>query len=304
MKLKNLSPSYKQQFPRFSELHPHHFGKWGVVGTVILLHIAALWLLSHLIEPYTMDSAPKVNALKVHFVSLSSAEQPSLRSSEQSNISSKSEKQKRSVSESSNATVSSKTAANTRTLSSTHADRVISDSQPKHNHKNEQATPTQISEDSEPSLNKDLTLKTKQIEQQLTSKQNPNVSKQQGESHSNAGGVMTPATQQELARAPDSLVVPNEPLQVSRVDVLSFAKLSYEDRELKQQDRTVELRIRINENGQATDIQLQQSSGISSLDQRVIQAALKSKFKPYQVNGRAVAVVVDFPVQLKLSRNR
>lgn len=91
---------------------------------------------------------------------------------------------------------------------------------------------------------------------------------------------------------------------MSRVDVLSFAKLSYEDRELKQQDRTVELRIRINENGQATDIQLQQSSGISSLDQRVIQAVLKSKFKPYQVNGRAVAVVVDFPVQLKLSRNR
>ncbi|WP_109441312.1 energy transducer TonB [Acinetobacter haemolyticus] len=304
MKLKNLSPNYKQQFSRSSDLAFLHLGKWGVGCTVMLLHIAALWLLSHLIEPYRLDSAPKVNALKVHFVSLSSAEQPSLRSSEQSNISSKSEKQNLSASESSNATVSFKPAENTRTLSSTHADRVISDSQPKHNHKNEQATSTQVSIDSEPTLNKDLTLKTKQIEQQLTTKQGPSASQQQGENHSNAGGVTTPATEQELARAPDSQVAPNEPLQVSRVDVLSFAKLSYEDRELKQQDRTVELRIRINENGQATDIQLQKSSGISSLDQRVIQAALKSKFKSYQVNGRAVAVVVDFPVQLKLSRNR
>lgn len=107
-----------------------------------------------------------------------------------------------------------------------------------------------------------------------------------------------------MARAPESQVDRDEPVQVNSVDVLSFGKLAYDDRELKQQNRVVELRLRINENGQPIEIQLKQSSGISSLDQRVLQAARQSKFKPYKVNGRAVTVVVDFPVQLKLSRSR
>ncbi len=123
-------------------------------------------------------------------------------------------------------------------------------------------------------------------------------------SETKSGGVKTPAMQQEYSKAPSTQVEHDDIVQVSSVDVLSFGGLDYDDRELKQQNRLVELRIHINEKGQPIDIQLRQSSGIQSLDERVIQAARKSRFKPHKINGRAVTIVVDFPVQLKLNRSR
>ncbi|MFI7964666.1 energy transducer TonB, partial [Acinetobacter baumannii] len=123
-------------------------------------------------------------------------------------------------------------------------------------------------------------------------------------SETKSGGIKTPAMQQEYSKAPSTQVEHDDVVQVSSVDVLSFGGLDYDDRELKQQNRLVELRIRINEKGQPINIQLRQSSGIQSLDERVIQAARKSRFKPHKINGRAVTIVVDFPVQLKLNRGR
>lgn len=127
---------------------------------------------------------------------------------------------------------------------------------------------------------------------------------QNANSEIKSGGVKTPAMQQEYSKAPSTQVEHDDVVQVSSVDVLSFGGLDYDDRELKQQNRLVELRIRINEKGQPINIQLRQSSGIQSLDERVIQAARKSRFKPHKINGRAVTIVVDFPVQLKLNRGR
>ncbi len=123
-------------------------------------------------------------------------------------------------------------------------------------------------------------------------------------SETKSGGIKTPAMQQEYSKAPSTQVEHDDVVQVSSVDVLSFGGLDYDDRELKQQNRLVELRIRINEKGQSIDIQLRQSSGIQSLDERVMQATRKSRFKPHKINGRAVTIVVDFPVQLKLNRGR
>ncbi len=127
---------------------------------------------------------------------------------------------------------------------------------------------------------------------------------QNANSETKSGGVKTPAMQQEYSKAPSTQVEHDDVVQVSSVDVLSFGGLDYDDRELKQQNRLVELRIRINEKGQPINIQLRQSSGIQSLDERVIQAVRKSRFKPHKINGRAVTIVVDFPVQLKLNRGR
>lgn len=127
---------------------------------------------------------------------------------------------------------------------------------------------------------------------------------QNANSETKSGGVKTPAMQQEYSKAPSTQVEHDDVVQVSSVDVLSFGGLDYDDRELKQQNRLVELRIRINEKGQPINIQLRQSSGIQSLDERVMQAARKSRFKPHKINGRVVTIVVDFPVQLKLNRGR
>lgn len=93
------------------------------------------------------------------------------------------------------------------------------------------------------------------------------------------------------------------PITVSRVDVLSLGKFNYDDRELKNQQRILVLTIQINDQGQAVNINIKQSSGVSSLDERAIKAMQKTKFKPHQINGEAVSVIVDFPIQLKMSRN-
>ncbi|MCH7340220.1 energy transducer TonB [Acinetobacter higginsii] len=277
--------------------------KWITVILVFVLHLLGLWSLSYFIEPYTLATSPKVNALKVHFVSLSVSEHASPQATAKVEAAQTStipalEKQ------------TSTRAVPTNTENT--EQKVITSQSTMHevlkqqtSHKVETLAEKSIAEiAAQPSESK-ATQETQsdQSSQMLT--ENPLSSKQQiGQTQSQSGGVNIAATQQELARAPESQVDRDEPVQVSSVDVLSFGKLAYDDRELKQQNRVVELRLRINENGQPIEIQLKQSSGISSLDQRVLQAARQSKFKPYKINGRAVAVVVDFPVQLKLSRSR
>ncbi|QHH95973.1 TonB family protein [Acinetobacter gyllenbergii] len=277
--------------------------KWITVILVFVLHLLGLWSLSRLIEPYTLAASPQVNALKIHFISLSASENASPQATAKVEVAQPStipalEKQ------------TSTRAAPTNTENT--EQKVISSQSAMHevpkqqtSHKVEILAVKSTAEiAAKPSKSK-ATQETQsdQSSQMLT--ENPLSSKQQiGQTQSQSGGVNTAATQQELARAPESQVDRDEPVQVSSVDVLSFGQLAYDDRELKQQNRVVELRLRINENGQPIEIQLKQSSGISSLDQRVLQAARQSKFKPYKINGRAVTVVVDFPVQLKLSRSR
>lgn len=110
----------------------------------------------------------------------------------------------------------------------------------------------------------------------------------------------------DLRKEPVAASVPAQPMQVpvSSVDVISFGKLNYDDRELQNQQRLLMLTIRINAKGQPVDVKVKQSSGLPSLDQKGIQAAQKAKFKAHKVNGEAVAIMVDFPIQLKLSRSR
>ncbi|MFO5011394.1 energy transducer TonB, partial [Salmonella enterica subsp. enterica serovar 1,4,[5],12:i:-] len=69
---------------------------------------------------------------------------------------------------------------------------------------------------------------------------------------------------------PASTSQPQQPLPVSRVDVLSFGKLNYDDRELQNQQRLLVLTIKINPQGQPIDVRVKQSSGMSSLDERAI----------------------------------
>ncbi|WP_151837946.1 MULTISPECIES: DUF692 family multinuclear iron-containing protein [unclassified Acinetobacter] len=84
-----------------------------------------------------------------------------------------------------------------------------------------------------------------QSSQMLT--ENPLSQKQQtGQVQSQWGGVNTAATQQELARAPESQVDRDEPVQVSSVDVLSFGKLAYDDRELRRFEMPMTCRFKIN----------------------------------------------------------
>ncbi|PKF33519.1 energy transducer TonB [Acinetobacter proteolyticus] len=304
MKSKFLNPlsDFSTKTPSIG-VFAHSQRKSIIVTLVVVFHLIGVWSLSHFIEPYTLATSPKVDALKVHFVSLSASEHASPQATAKVEVAQTSTIPVLEKQTSTRAAPTNTENTEQKVISSQSAVHEVAKQQSSHKVASLAATSTAAiaAQVSETKVKQDT--QADQSSQMLT--ENPLSSKQQiGQAQSQSGGVNTAATQQELARAPESQVDRDEPVQVSSVDVLSFGKLAYDDRELKQQNRVVELRLRINENGQPIEIQLKQSSGISSLDQRVLQAARQSKFKPYKVNGRAVTVIVDFPVQLKLSRSR
>lgn len=306
MKSKSLFPTHKPMVMLPLPQRPKHFYKCLTVVVVIGLHVFVVWMLSHLIEPYTFKATPKVDALKVSFVSLAPAKKPSVEKTESQPKNSVTPQSTLSSSVSSVPEESKNSLTNVQTLASKTASKEVvqnnlndkQQAQPKTTLNNlassQAAQPTERR-----AAHNYKKLSSTDLEQTQTEQLPQNTN-----SETKSAGVKTPAMQQEYSKAPSTQVEHDDVVQVSSVDVLSFGGLDYDDRELKHQNRLVELRIRINEKGQPINIQLRQSSGIQSLDERVIQAARKSRFKPHKINGRAVTIVVDFPVQLKLNRGR
>ncbi|OIF71999.1 energy transducer TonB [Acinetobacter baumannii] len=306
MKSKSLFPTHKPMVMLPLPQGPKHFYKCLTVVVVIGLHVFGVWMLSHLIEPYTFKATPKVDALKVSFVSLAPAKKPSAEKIESQPKKSVTPQSTLNSSVSSVPEESKKSPTNVQTLVSKAAPKEVVQNnlndkqqvQPKMTLNN--LASSQAAQPTERRVaHNDKKLSSTDLEQTQTEHLLQNTN-----SETKSGGIKTPAMQQEYSKAPSTQVEHDDVVQVSSVDVLSFGGLDYDDRELKQQNRLVELRIRINEKGQSIDIQLRQSSGIQSLDERVMQATRKSRFKPHKINGRAVTIVVDFPVQLKLNRGR
>lgn len=306
MKSKSLFPTHKPMVMLPLPQGPKHFYKCLTVVVVIGLHVFVVWMLSHLIEPYTFKATPKVDALKVSFVSLAPAKKPSTEKTESQPKKSVTPQSTLNSSISSVPEESKKSPTNVQTLVSKTAPKEVvqnnlndkQQAQPKTT-LNNSASIQPLQHTERRAVHHDKKRSSTDLEQTQTEHLPQNTN-----SETKSGGVKTPATQQEYSKAPSTQVEHDDVVQVSSVDVLSFGGLDYDDRELKQQNRLVELRIRINEKGQPIDIQLRQSSGVQSLDERVMQAARKSRFKPHKINGRAVTIVVDFPVQLKLNRGR
>lgn len=306
MKSKSLFPTHKPMFILPLPQRPKHFYKCLTVVVVIGLHVFVVWMLSHLIEPYTFATSPKVDALKVSFVSLAPAKRPSAEKIES--------QPKKSVTLKSTLNSSVSSIPEESKNSPTNVQALVSKTASKEVVQNNLSDKQQVQPKT--TLNNSTSLQPLQRTERRAVHNNKKLSStdleqtqtehllQSTNSETKSGGVKTPATQQEYSKAPSTQVEHDDVVQVSSVDVLSFGGLDYDDRELKQQNRLVELRIRINEKGQPIDIQLRQSSGIASLDERVMQATRKSRFKPHKINGRAVTIVVDFPVQLKLNRGR
>lgn len=306
MKSKSLFPTHKPMVMLPLPQGPKHFYKCLTVVVVIGLHVFVVWMLSHLIEPYTFATSPKVDALKVSFVSLAPAKKPSAEKIESQPKKSVTLKSTLNSSVSSAPEESKNSPKNVQTLASKTASKEVVQNNLSDKQQVQSKTTLNNSTSLQPlqrterrAVHNDKKLSSTDLEQPQREHFSENNS-----STTKSGGVKTPTTQQEYSKAPSTQVEHDDVVQVSSVDVLSFGGLDYDDRELKQQNRLVEVRIRINEKGQPIDIQLRQSSGIASLDERVMQAARKSRFKPHKINGRAVTIVVDFPVQLKLNRGR
>ena len=71
----------------------------------------------------------------------------------------------------------------------------------------------------------------------------------------------------------------------------------------QRQEGTVSLRVLVSANGQASQVVLAGSSGVSSLDQAALRAVRRWRFKPARQNGQPISAWVRVPVRFTLDRS-
>lgn len=266
---------------------------------VILGHVLLIWSMTFLQTDQFVETRSPENAIKIRFVRMNKTE--TVQESRTDTATDSTQSQMQAVTQQQNAKTPISKQKQSKVIQSSESKKVIMD-QPKQN--TQKATLTKTTDQS----SNNSTASNQQQSMQTQTKTELNTSKQQSSSgQSNeqtqkSGGEEGRENKKE--QSAESAPKPQQPIMVSKVDVLSFGKLNYDDRELQNQQRLLVLTIKINPQGQAIDVKVKQSTGLSSLDARGVQAAQKTKFKPHILNGEAVAIVVDFPIQLKLGRNR
>lgn len=266
---------------------------------VMLGHVLLIWAMNFLQTDQFVDTHSPENAIKIRFVRMNKTE--TIQQSRTDTATDSTQSQMQAATQQSNAKTPISKQKQSKVIQSSESKKVIMD-QPKQN--TQKATLTKTTDQS----SNNRTESNQQQSMQTQTKTELNTSKQQSSSgQSNeqtqkSGGEEGRENKKE--QSAESAPKPQQPIMVSKVDVLSFGKLNYDDRELQNQQRLLVLTIKINPQGQAIDVKVKQSTGLSSLDARGVQAAQKTKFKPHILNGEAVAIVVDFPIQLKLGRNR
>ncbi|MFH4155963.1 TonB family protein [Acinetobacter bereziniae] len=266
---------------------------------VMLGHVLLIWSITFLQTDQFVETHSPENAIKIRFVRMNKTE--TVQESRTDTATDSTQSQMQAVTQQQNAKTPISKQKQSKVIQSSESKKVIMD-QPKQN--TQKATLTKTTDQS----SNNSTASNQQQSMQTQTKTDLNTSKQQSSSgQSNeqtqkSGGEEGRENKKE--QSAESAPKPQQPIMVSKVDVLSFGKLNYDDRELQNQQRLLVLTIKINPQGQAIDVKVKQSTGLSSLDARGVQAAQKTKFKPHILNGEAVAIVVDFPIQLKLGRNR
>lgn len=266
---------------------------------VMLGHVLLIWSMTFLQTDQFVETHSPENAIKIRFVRMNKTE--TVQESRTDTATDSTQSQMQAVTQQQNAKTPISKQKQSKVIQSSESKKVIMD-QPKQN--TQKATLTKTTDQS----SNNSTASNQQQSMQTQTKTDLNTSKQQSSSgQSNeqtqkSGGEEGRENKKE--QSAESAAKPQQPIMVSKVDVLSFGKLNYDDRELQNQQRLLVLTIKINPQGQAIDVKVKQSTGLSSLDVRGVQAAQKTKFKPHILNGEAVAIVVDFPIQLKLGRNR
>ncbi|MFW2014446.1 TonB family protein [Acinetobacter bereziniae] len=266
---------------------------------VMLGHVLLIWSMTFLQTDQFVETHSPENAIKIRFVRMNKTETVQESRTDTATVSTQSQMQ--AVTQQQNAKTPISKQKQTKVIQSSESKKVIMD-QPKQN--TQKATLTKTTDQSSnnsTASNQQQSMQT-QTKTELNSSKQQSSSGQSNEQTQKSGGEEGRENKKE--QSAESAPKPQQPIMVSKVDVLSFGKLNYDDRELQNQQRLLVLTIKINPQGQAIDVKVKQSTGLSSLDARGVQAAQKTKFKPHILNGEAVAIVVDFPIQLKLGRNR
>jgi protein TonB len=119
--------------------------------------------------------------------------------------------------------------------------------------------------------------------------------------------VETPAAPVAMSAAPSAPVAaapaaPAGPRVVSAVEYIRPPQPVYPSisRRMGEQG-VVTLRVLVNEKGYAEQAAVQKSSGSSNLDEAGRQAAMRTLFKPYVEDGKAIPVYVLVPINFQMS---
>lgn len=89
----------------------------------------------------------------------------------------------------------------------------------------------------------------------------------------------------------------------TRIQWTSFPRPHYKNEDLKNQNRSAIIRVYADETGQITKANVQESTGLTSLDQLLIQAVRAAHVKPYIENNTAVPVIGYQTFSLNLNSN-
>lgn len=92
-------------------------------------------------------------------------------------------------------------------------------------------------------------------------------------------------------------------LSQGQISWVRSPKPAYTNRDLQGSDRTIVVSISADATGRVTDVRIVRSSGVDSLDQKVVRAVRGAKFRPYKENGVAYPFKAEQPFELKLNSN-
>lgn len=87
----------------------------------------------------------------------------------------------------------------------------------------------------------------------------------------------------------------------TRIEWTKFPRVQYNSTELSGQDRSAIVRVKANKQGRVTHADIQESTGLKALDQKLILAVEQAEVKPHQENGNKKSVVgyQTFTLRLK-----
>ncbi len=98
-----------------------------------------------------------------------------------------------------------------------------------------------------------------------------------------------------------STTLTNAMLSISEVSYVKKINPQYPRASQNLREKgTVILVLSVNEKGQPVQVEISKSSGYKRLDEAAMQAAQRSRFKPYQKNGSASSFRVKVPIEFKL----
>lgn len=89
----------------------------------------------------------------------------------------------------------------------------------------------------------------------------------------------------------------------TRIEWRKFPQIQFNDADLAGRNRIAIVRVKANESGQVTDASIKESTGLTKLDQKLINAVLKGQTKPLIRDGHELSMIGYQVFSLKLTQD-